>query len=214
MLHVVLISWHKFGELISFTRRKKLNTSEQVDNLSTALVVAQSEIGSVEHDCVVDYTFKGKRTHFQYTSLKKLIEAVKPALKKSNLAIVHCPKAEGTTVTVVSRLLHASGQWLETELTMEAASGGAHDIAGVITYAKRYNIASLLCVACGEDNDANEVDSVYTATDEQKIFLAESLGGSVDKETMIKISEMMAQRGLPCRQESIMSIFDEVSRGV
>jgi hypothetical protein len=191
-----------------------MNTSEQVGELFAALVTAQSDIGSVEHDCVVDYTFKGKRTHFQYTSLKKLLETVKPALKKANLAILQSPKADDTTVTLVTRLVHASGQWIEDELSMKAASNGPHDIAGVITYAKRYSISSMLGVACGEDNDANEVDSIYTATDEQKVYLSESLGGSVDKETMIKISEIMTQRGMPCRQDAIMSVFDEVSRGV
>jgi hypothetical protein len=191
-----------------------MNTSTEVSELFSALVLCQSEIGSIEHDCVVDYTFKGKRTHFKYTSLKKILETIKPAMKQANLAIIQSPNVEGGSVTLTTRLVHSSGQWLESELTMKAPSDGAHDVAGTITYGKRYSISSLLGIACGEDNDANEIDAVYTGTEEQKALVMHTLqGGGADNETMKMVHERMIEQGMPARHDAIMQIFDEVSRG-
>jgi hypothetical protein len=62
----------------------------------------------------------------------------------------------GASVEIESRLMHTSGQWLASTLTMPVSQRTPQGIGSAITYGRRYGLAALLGVAAETDDDGNE----------------------------------------------------------
>lgn len=60
---------------------------------------------------------------------------------------------EETTVSVTTRLLHESGQWMENECSAVARGSDPQAVGSVITYLKRYGLAAMTACAADEDDD-------------------------------------------------------------
>lgn len=120
--------------------------------LSAALVKAQSEF----HDPAKD----SKNPHFKskFVSLKGVLDAVRGPLHKHGIAIVQeIDFAEGQTY-VRTRLLHESGESLESRCPVVCAKDRDPQAMGsAITYARRYAAAAICGVApADDDDDGNE----------------------------------------------------------
>jgi len=132
------------------------NCSSSLAQLATALAKAQAEIGGAA---------KSKTNpHFKsaYADLAEVWDACRPALTKHGLAVVQPVSAEGAQVTVTTLLLHASGEWISSDLTMTAQQNTPQGIGSCITYARRYALASMVGVA-PEDDDGNAASQTTNA---------------------------------------------------
>lgn len=126
--------------------------SPSIDKLATALAKAQGEIKPAAKDSVNPH-FKSK-----YADLAAIDEASREALAKNGLAVVQLPRATGRTVTMVYALLHTSGQYLGSDLSMTAQQDTPQAIGGCITYQRRYTKAALVGIS-QEDDDGNSASS-------------------------------------------------------
>jgi hypothetical protein len=126
----------------------KQTQSEAIDKLGTALSKAQSCITFAAKDTANPF-FKSK-----YADLASVWEACRKALTDNGLAVIQSPSAEGPKVTVLTTLLHASGQYIASELTMVAAANTPQGVGSAITYARRYALSSMVGVA-QDDDDGN-----------------------------------------------------------
>ena len=124
-----------------------MKTSETVESLYQDYINAQIELTNLAKDSS-GYGYK-------YTSLDKMIEATKPVLHKYGLAIIQMPIKDG----LVSRLIHKSGEWIETVLEgemIELAKMNKYQVQGSqLTYFRRYAWASICGIASDDDLDAN-----------------------------------------------------------
>ena len=121
--------------------------SYMIDCLAKALAKAQGEMRGAVKD--------SSNPHFKsaYADLASVWEACRAALSSNGLAVTQTTKAsDGTTVTLVTTLLHESGQWLRGELTMRPMKPDAQGVGSCITYQRRYALAALVGVA-PEDDD-------------------------------------------------------------
>lgn len=125
-----------------------MKTSESINELAAALAKAQGEIQSAHKDCNNPF-FKSK-----YADLSNVWEACRGPLSKNGLSIVQLPRADGPTVTMETRLMHASGQWVEGELTAVAKDDGPQSIGSLVTYLRRYMLQAVTGVA-PDDDDGN-----------------------------------------------------------
>ena len=64
------------------------------------------------------------------------------------------------SISLRTTLMHSSGQWIASQLTMKAENVSPQKIGSVITYARRYALAALLGVG-QEDDDAQSVQDEY-----------------------------------------------------
>lgn len=127
-----------------------MNTSLEIDKISEALATAQGEFKPVE---------KNKTNpHFKntYADLSSVIEATRDALHKNGLFITQSPEFKDGRIEVVTRVLHKSGQWLESTVSLKPTQDNPQQIGSAITYARRYGRAAILDLAADEDDDANE----------------------------------------------------------
>jgi hypothetical protein len=129
-----------------------MKTSDSLTKIAPALTKALAEIGNATKD--------SKNPHFKssYASLLSVIEATKDTLAAHGLAVIQAPGWVEGRVSVTSRIIHTSGEWIES--TAEAPVGKA-DPAGVgsaTTYLRRYSLAAL-CGITQADDDGNAAAS-------------------------------------------------------
>lgn len=157
--------------------------SEQINDLAAALAKAQSEIKGALKDSDNPY-FKSK-----YADLASVWDACREPLTKNGLSVVQVPSTEftgepevvttesrsggertvvrvATRVSVTTRLLHASGQWLEGVVTAMLPTGDPQAVGSAITYLRRYGLQSAVGVA-PEDDDAEATTRPLPATPRQ-----------------------------------------------
>jgi hypothetical protein len=58
-------------------------------------------------------------------------------------------------ITVETRLVHTSGEWLASVVPVPVAKGDAHGLGSALSYGRRYGISALLALSTDEDDDGN-----------------------------------------------------------
>jgi len=131
-----------------------MQTSEQTNELFTALIAARAELANPPLD--------SKGHGYDYASLPNLIDLVSPVMLKHSLSLVQgVDHMENGDVVVSSRIIHTSGQWIEARLALPPAnlSGGAGKnpvqcMGASITYGRRYQLTAMLNICGDKDTDA------------------------------------------------------------
>lgn len=124
-----------------------MKSSEQIDKISEALAKAQGQM--VNPLCNKTVTIPGKYS-FNYADLSAVIEAIRKPLADNG--ICHTATLDSATSILECRLTHSSGQFLSSDWAL-ARNPDPKQMAGSITYAKRYLLAALVGIAADEDKD-------------------------------------------------------------
>ena len=126
--------------------------SETITAIAAAVARASATMPAVPKDSTNPH-FRSK-----FASLDGIIERTKPVLAANDLAIVQGTADESApgTVTVEMMLLHKSGEWLMSQVTMPLAKNDPQGVGSAITYGRRYLVAAMLSLAADEDDDGNQ----------------------------------------------------------
>jgi hypothetical protein len=127
-----------------------MQSSEQINELATALAKAQGEITGALKDSANPF-FKS-----HYADLASCWDACRVALSKNGLAIVQAPGTgpEGHLV-LTTTLLHSSGQWMRSELFVRPKDESPQTLGSCLTYLRRYALTAMVGVA-QVDDDGNQ----------------------------------------------------------
>ena len=139
-----------------------MQTSEQIAELSSALSVAQG----LMTDAIKDQS--GYDNRYKFANLAQVNRIIRPALTANGLSIIQEATLNEGCVHVLTRLMHASGQWVEfgpLSMQLEKVAGGsmAQSTGSITTYARRYALCAALNIA--QDADDTESDMVDNLTD-------------------------------------------------
>ena len=124
-----------------------MRTSDQIDQLATALSAAQAEMKNATLNKINPH-FKSK-----YADLAGIRDTVTPALSKHGLAIAQGTDTTENGIVVVTRLMHKSGQWMESRFPI--AYDKPQTMGSAYTYARRYSLSAMCSISADEDDDAN-----------------------------------------------------------
>ncbi len=132
--------------------------TESIASLAVSLAKVHTELKAVAKDAENPF-YKNS-----YASLDVLTEYVRPILAKNGLSLVQGAAtphtdSEGTlrNLTIETMLVHASGEWLTSSVTLPVSNDPTAQSAGAtITYGRRYGLAALLCLTTEEDDDGNK----------------------------------------------------------
>lgn len=129
-----------------------MKTSETIIEVNKALVGFHNDIKQPLKDKANPF-FKSK-----YVPLENIAEVIDEVAPKHGLAYLQEAYTTDTGQTgVVTRLVHESGEYYETEpLVLNADKNNAQGQGSVITYARRYQLASLFGITSDEDDDGNK----------------------------------------------------------
>ena len=123
-----------------------MNSSESIKNLSAALVKAQASMGGAVKDSKNPF-FKSS-----YADLTSVIMAIKEPFSKAGIAYTQFPTNDENRVGVVTRLMHESGEWLETSYTLPLVKSDPQSAGSAITYARRYALQSIAGIPTADDD--------------------------------------------------------------
>ena len=140
--------------------------SESVKELNTALAKAQGELFAAKKDSINPH-FKSK-----YADLASVWEACREALSSNGLSVTQMPaEFQNNIMTLVTRLSHSSGEWIEQTMTCPVGKPDPQGIGSCLTYMRRYALAAVVGVY-QDDDDANSAsyapkERPATLTDEE-----------------------------------------------
>lgn len=126
-----------------------IETSETIGALSSALVDAQGAFEAVAKQANNPF-FKSK-----YADLPAVVEAASPILKANGLAVSQLPDFDGENDLLVTRLIHSSGEWIQSVMRLYLPKKDAQGMGSALTYARRYSYMSILGLVADVDDDGN-----------------------------------------------------------
>jgi hypothetical protein len=134
-----------------------VKSSDQLDQLAPALAKAQGSVEVAGKDKTATVQSQKANFRYSYADLPTVVAACRKALSSNGLSVIQSAKCEGPKVTVTTRLLHASGQWIEDDgLTFHGRDDSPQSIGSMTTYGRRYGVMLLTgVVADDEDDDAH-----------------------------------------------------------
>ncbi|MCO6445005.1 MAG: ERF family protein [Anaerolineae bacterium] len=127
-----------------------MNASDQINELAAALAKAQAELRNP--------AFDSQNPHFKsrFASLAGVRDAITPVLSKHGLSVTQLTTNDDQgRASVETILLHSSGQWIGSTLTVPPPKADAHGTGSAITYARRYALMAIVNVVGDEDDDGN-----------------------------------------------------------
>ncbi len=128
-----------------------MNTSESIKEIATALIKAQGQMGGVVKN--QKNPFVGSR----YADLNSILQVIKKPLNDNGLTYVQFPISDQQRVGVLTRLMHTSGEFLESGFTVNLEKNTPQGSGSAITYCRRYSLQSLLGIpAVDDDGEAAE----------------------------------------------------------
>lgn len=154
-----------------------METSQSTDKLYPALLEAQKSFPSLKKDKEVEVTTRGGGKYkFKYATFDLIIGEIVPKLRDQGITFTQTIEmdrslsvklSEGSktsefeivTCSVITRLIHISGQWQQTAVPIQiSAKDTAQEIGSKIQYGKRYGFCGALGLVADDDNDANVAD--------------------------------------------------------
>ena len=131
-----------------------MRTSETLSKIAPALLKAQGAITFASKDAANPF-FKSK-----YANLPTVIDAVKPALNSAGIVFIQTASpSESGTLSLTTRLIHESGEWIEDTATAPLAKNDPQGYGSAITYLRRYSLAAITGLY-QDDDDGQE--AIYT----------------------------------------------------
>jgi len=127
-----------------------MRSSDSVTKISAAIVKAQAAIEPAPKDAANPF-FKSR-----YSDLPTVWRTVKDALHANGLAVVQGGEAEPNRdgiVAISTRLIHESGEWIESTLVLPVVKADPQALGSATTYARRYALSAMLGVVSETDDD-------------------------------------------------------------
>ena len=126
-----------------------MKTSNEINEIAKALCLAQSSMSGAKKDSKNPF-FKSN-----YSDLASVMEAISLPFAANGLCFVQAAEANEQRVSVTTRIIHTSGQWLEATTELPPTKADAQGWGSAITYAKRYGLQAL-CGVPSVDDDGQE----------------------------------------------------------
>jgi len=139
-----------------------MQSSDEINEIATALAKAQGEFPKIAKNKIADLKGISKRTgkeysmKYSYADIADVLAALLPVLSKHNIALIQPTEIDDRGMTIHTRIVHSSGQWMGSVYPVCAINGDHQIMGSAITYARRYAACSLIGVAADDDLDGED----------------------------------------------------------
>lgn len=124
-----------------------------VSELAKALAKAQGEFPLIPKNKTTKVRTKsGAEYSYNYADLPSILDLTRKPLSVNGLAVAQMTVVHEGAMLLVTRLLHASGEYIEASYPLPIGAA-AQDMGSAITYARRYTLCPLLGIAPEDDDD-------------------------------------------------------------
>lgn len=124
-------------------------------SLAAALAKAQAVMKSAK--------FNKQNPHFKnrYADLASIIDATRKPLTDNGLSITQATEVNGHGFGLRTTLRHSSGESVDAFYPLPA-NAKPQELGSALTYARRYSLSSIVCIAADDDDDAEAAKHVNT----------------------------------------------------
>ncbi len=126
-----------------------MKTSMELKDLATALSKAQGQMTGAEA--------KEEGGWGKYADLKAVIKALSKPFLDNGLCFVQGAEFNEGHLSIKTRIMHSSGQWIESETILPPTKNDVHGYASAITYGKRYGLQALVGLPSVDDDGTEAV---------------------------------------------------------
>lgn len=127
-----------------------MKTSEKIDLVAAALVLAQAKMKNVLADSKNPFFNNAK-----YAKLEAELDEIRPVFAEAELALVQLPTIENDKQMLETVVLHKSGQYISSSMPLLSSKGTMQELGSAITYARRYMAEGVAGISKTEDDDGN-----------------------------------------------------------
>jgi len=133
-----------------------------IGKLAEALAKAQSEMFAAKKD--------GKNPFFKsdYATLHSCLSAGNPPLNKHGLSVTQLPGSQNGDVSVETILMHVSGQWIKSRLSVKPQKSDPQALGSCLSYLRRYSYSAIIGQSTSDDDDGEAAMSRQPAKTTQK----------------------------------------------
>lgn len=135
-----------------------MEMSESINELAAALAKAQAAFTAVPKGKEAKVQMKsGGEYRYKYADLADALDVCRKPLSENGLSVLQPPEQfDRGVIGVTTLLLHTSGQWIKSVLTLDARDATPQSVGTIITYARRYSLAGMIGLVTDDDTDAQE----------------------------------------------------------
>jgi hypothetical protein len=131
-----------------------VKTSETIGKIAAALLKAQRQITFAVKDA------KNPQFKSTYADLASVIDACKPALNEAGIVFVQMAEpCDPGMLALSTRLIHESGEWIESTATCATAKADAQSFGSATTYLRRYSLAAAVGLYQDDDDGNSAADA-------------------------------------------------------
>lgn len=136
-----------------------MHTSDQINEIAAALAKAQGKFPVIEKrkQASVKGTSKASGREYSisyaYADIADVISVISPVLSGEGISFIQPTVMVDGGMYIATRLMHSSGQFIESMYPVCGISGDHQKMGGALTYARRYALCSMVGVAADEDID-------------------------------------------------------------
>lgn len=164
-----------------------MNTSENINEIAKALASAQLTMENAGKNAVNPH-FKNK-----YADLAEVLNVVRPALAAQGIAFVQLTSTQGEALVLHTRMIHTSGQWIESQYPVCKFPATSQQMGAAMTYARRYSLASICGIAQEDDDLADGKAAAPVAAPKKTTNRAED---EAARRMLVKEGEAVARDGI------------------
>lgn len=146
-----------------------MRTSESVAAIYPAYIKSQQKMGKLVKDSDNPF-FKS-----QFASLEQVLEVVKPIFLENDIAIIQGSGSSQNGINCITRLIHTSGEWIETDFPIPLAKHDAQAAGSAASYSRRYSLKAIACLAEVDDdgNGSSDPDPKSDRTDDSMVAITD-----------------------------------------
>lgn len=185
--------------------------SEQINELAAALAKAQASMRNAPKNA------QNPHLKNRYADLASVRDTVIGPLTTNGIAVVQTFEAHAS-VLVHTTLIHLSGQWISSEISMPLPDSGkqnpAQVMGSVISYLRRYSL-SAICGISADDDDAEAVRTPAAQPEpEDKIANARKAIGAAKTQAELEAIGAKLQKSDKAVRDAVMGDYAEKLKAV
>lgn len=124
-----------------------ISWSESVAKIVPALLAAKAAMGPLIKNA------QNPHLKNKYANLEATLDVVEPVLRANGVLLMQGPGGDGDSISIDTLLMHESGEWFRSVLTLKPAKqSNPQDAGSVVTYARRYSLQGIFALAAEDDD--------------------------------------------------------------
>lgn len=172
-----------------------MRTSENISDIAKAMSLAQKEMKPALKDSTNPH-FKSK-----YADISSIWEAIREPITNHGLTVWQDVTTEERQVSITTRIVHISGQWVEFgPLSVPMSKFDAHGVGSAISYGKRYSLCAAVGVVSGDEDDDGNAAKQDHHQPKQPAYV------KINKDKVVELNQLFEK----CDPDFYRSMMDKI----